>query len=154
MPLWILILLLPLSTNIHALSCVDFDKDEYISMIDFDRNHLTQVLEQFSTYGNLRECRVRVIVDHADQTIQLQFNKMLQNESISVGIVYVHTEVIVPTNDDIHYIHALTTTCSNFDGCEKKFILDHIDWLLQTQFDTFFKLSLAFLQGEEDDLGK
>lgn len=123
-------------------------------MINFDRNHLTQVLQQFSMYENQRECRVLMVVDHADQTILLQFNKMLQSGRMSVGIVDVRTEIIVPSDDDIHYVHVLITACSNVDGCEKKFILDHIDWLLQTQFDEFYKTSLAFLQGEEDQIRK
>ncbi|CAF1412025.1 unnamed protein product [Adineta ricciae] len=151
---WILLLFFYIFSNVHALMCINFDKEEYVSMIDFDRYEFEQLVGQFDMVGNQSECRIKIIAGHADQTIILQFSKILQSERMSPGIVYFNTEIIYKNKDSIEYVHELSTVCSGVDGCDKRFIFEHVDWLLQTQYEEFFKITVRLLQGGDDDLQK
>lgn len=152
--LWILLIFVRIIDIVHTLSCVSFDKNEYISLTDFNWNAFEQLLNRLPMDEQSLSCRISIILDHIDETLVIKFGKALPAMNISVGIVYFDTEILLHEPNQITYMHELKSGCSSFDGCEKRFLLDHIDWLLQAKFKELFEMGVQSLRGDHSTVGK
>ncbi|CAF1388919.1 unnamed protein product [Adineta steineri] len=113
--IWVLLLFFGILPSIQTLSCINFEYEEPAYIDTFDRNALEEKLDRFEMDASLSACRVEMT-------------------TISVGIVTFRTLVRYTNKDDTTTIHVLTSACSNSDGCDKQFILDHVDWFIRMKF--------------------
>ncbi|CAF1195779.1 unnamed protein product [Adineta ricciae] len=151
---WVLLLFSGIYPNIQSLSCINLGYVANISINTFDRNVLEALLDGYEMDGNHSKCLVQMVVMHRGEQLDLKFSKMLQNEPISLNTVKFLTLVRYIDKDDTVAAHALTSACSNSDGCDKRFILDHVDWLIRIKFDEFFRITFQLLIPEDDALNR
>ncbi|CAF4228426.1 unnamed protein product, partial [Adineta steineri] len=138
--------------NIHTLSCINFEYTVNVPINTFDRNGLKVLLDGYEIDASFSECRVEIVVVYPQQILQIKFSKLVPNTTISVGIVTFRTLVRYINEDNTMTAHILISACSNSDGCDKQFILDHVEWLVRMKYDDFSKISFQLLVGEDDKI--
>ncbi|CAF0713265.1 unnamed protein product [Adineta steineri] len=150
--IWVLLLFFGIFPSIQTLSCINFEYEEPAYIDTFDRNALKEKLDRFEMDASLSACRVEMVFVYSTGLLTLKFSKLIPKTTISVGMVTVRTLVRYINKDDTTTIHVLTAACSNSDGCDKQFILNHVDWFIRMKYDDFFKISFQLLVGEDDKI--
>ncbi|CAF0758743.1 unnamed protein product [Adineta steineri] len=150
--IWVLLLFSGVFPSIQTLSCINFEYEEPAYIDTFDRNALKEKLDRFEMDASLSACRVEMVFVYSTGLLTLKFSKLVPKTTISVGIVTFRTLVRYTNKDDTTTIHVLTAACSNSDGCDKQFILNHVDWFIRLKYDDFFKISFQLLVGEDDKI--
>ncbi|CAF0804444.1 unnamed protein product [Adineta steineri] len=140
--IWVLLLFSGIFPSIQTLSCINFEYEEPASIDTFDRNALKEKLDRFEMDASLSACRVEMVFVYSTGLLTLKFSKLIPKTTISVGIVTFRTLVRYINKDDTTTIHVLTSACSNSDGCDKQFILDHVDW--------FIRMKLGFTNSNQN----
>jgi len=122
--------------TIHALSCISMDTNSYLEIPFhiFDTDVLKQQLNQLPLNESEDVCRVMAVVDHGNQAVVVQFSNLLQGSELPTDQVAFLTVIGLDTNRNIVHYHYLEYACSNYDGCEKQFVLDHIEWLFKLEY--------------------
>ncbi|CAF1503454.1 unnamed protein product [Adineta ricciae] len=149
---WVLLLFSGIYPNIQSLSCINLGYIAEVPINTFDRNAFKVLLDGYEMDGDHFECLVKMEVYHHLELLKLQFSKLLQQEPIAPSTVRLLTITRYIDKDDTMTGHVLTSACSNSDSCDKQFILDHVDWLVQIKFDKFFSISFQLLIPDDDEL--
>ncbi|CAF4145468.1 unnamed protein product [Adineta steineri] len=150
--IWILISFFAIVPSIHTLSCINFEYTVNVPINTFDRNAFNVLLDGYEMDAGFSGCRVEMVVVYPQQILQIKFSKLVPNTTISVGIVTFRSLVRYINKDNTMIGLILISACSNFDGCEKQFTLDHVDWLVRMKYDDFSKISFQLLLGEDDKI--
>ncbi|CAF1452277.1 unnamed protein product [Adineta steineri] len=150
--IWVLLLFPGIFPSIHTLSCINLEYEVYVPINTFDRNAFKVLLDGYEMDAGYPGCRVQMALIHSDQVLQIMFSKLIPRRTISVGSVTFRSLVRYINKDDTMIALILISACSNFDGCEKQFILDHVEWLVRMKYDDFSKISFQLLVDDDDKI--
>jgi hypothetical protein len=139
--------------TVYGVACIDIAIFQ-ITLANFNINRVKQEIDQLSANEIRDVCRVQVIFSYGQQQLGIAFSKMFEGNNIPVDEVTFFTVIQPDSNNDILYFHGLQYACSSSDGCEKQFVLDHIEWLFNMKFTDFLSNSAPLLLGSGIPPGK
>jgi len=152
----IAVALLSIFPAIHGLSCIGLDIPVFTRIDSYNRSILKEVLDRVNLILNQDQCRVEIWVSHAEQKIQMRFTKILKSSILPVGVGKVYFITIMRSDDkgNVELLHILTNACSKSDTCEKQFLLDHVDWLVKSNYTDFLEKGSTLLVGPSGSSGE
>lgn len=154
MKLWVVIAVFIIFPTIHGLVCINYNDALEMQLAKFDRENLRKQLDRLSVNQDKDLCRVLIVIGYAAQVMNVKFTKLLENSLLPIGEIQFTNFFKPDTNGKIRLINAFEYACSNYDGCDKKFVLDHIEWLLKTEYTDFLQNIIRLTVGQNKPSGK
>ena len=123
-------------TAIHGLSCITLPVKYTIKKADATATSIRKKLSSLniSKVANDSLCLLHMCALSDTSPITVQFNGLLLNLGLSHG--QIRFETVLDTNQKgvVSTQNCMSYACSKQDGCEKKFIYDHIRWFSKEYF--------------------
>jgi hypothetical protein len=146
----ILLILVALACNTaisDGIACVSPDYIFIWPLNNTSSSQFTKAIANLKMIGGKSECRVLIIVEYMFNKITIQFGYRHSSEKVN-HISCITTIAFDEENGEDGYFKPQVSSnlhyvCANQNGCDYRFILDHIDWLAEANFTSMVKSILA-----------
>jgi hypothetical protein len=106
-----------------------------------------------NAYNDDNLCRVELYLDYTDPWLIVSFSARLKNSWLKDQQVR-HTIMVTPIEDYGYSVLSFTEYACSEDGCEKMFIMDHIQWLLRANYTEFQTNVISLITDDGIEPGK
>ncbi|CAF1293791.1 unnamed protein product [Adineta ricciae] len=151
--LLILAVLIRLSIVDGLLCLSPLNQTIMMSMKNLSRENLNVALNKISQSEFKSPCRASLIAVPGADKIQFLFTDMLQQERMSIDSIKFVTTVHYYGIDRGIVLNLVQTACSYRDICDKEFILNHFEWLIQFPSDDIFTTNAPLLYKDSNPVG-
>jgi hypothetical protein len=156
----ITIFLVIITSRTNALNCIDADEPIKKDGDDFTLPAVQEAIENLTVNDTYDECYVNIFVDYLYQHIEISFDMALQlNDDLQIyQEMYVETR-IQTTDDkgtfDPAQIHNFVEfACDYADGCDRRFVVKHLEWLFNAKYDQLVSVISPLLTSKDKYTGK
>lgn len=151
-------LILFLTTNISAFLCLPWDFNIKISFDDFNITELQQQIFQLKSILQLSDCQLRIVVHYRERyfTAEVWKNSTLKwpIDDVSVTLTTViQSDTSARSIDSIVIEDVLEISCATENWCDRRFLFDHIDWLLNLNHEDLASAMSSLLTHEHNETG-
>ncbi|UJR19254.1 hypothetical protein I4U23_022383 [Adineta vaga] len=134
---WISMLFLMLHST-TGLRCIKNEIFQDFSIDEFDHDKLQSDLDSFTLSPITNDNLCRVSLDFSYHlyagTLDIEFGEVIQGIPLADKVVQLDTMLTLQNQISFELKHYLEYACSNYDGCEKQFVLEHIEWFYKAKY--------------------
>ncbi len=137
-----LILFLTLWKKLVCLQCIYTEEPMEFLFVNYTSEYLENLINTYPNYDytndNINMCRVEIFIDYQEHSVAISFADSFQWSQIDDGEARLDFLIVLnKTAIKSDYLNVLEYACNDNDQCDKTFVLNHIDWLLNVNYSTF-----------------
>jgi len=148
------------TSSSNALSCIDVDESIQISISkDFTLGAVQEAIDNLLLVNGYDECLVEIKFNYSNQSIQISFSIAFQSSNLKTN-QEVRVDFLMSLAEDktifkpAKIVQFVEFACDYEDGCDRRFVLDHLEWLFNANYDELESAIRPFLIGDNDNTGK
>ncbi|UJR24286.1 hypothetical protein I4U23_027253 [Adineta vaga] len=135
-----IILLIIFFQRTESLKCIS-PQDQEFNLEQYDPTSLEKTLNAFTLIkiDTDKICAALMNVNYEQQSFKIELFPAKKANTPTDNDYLFQSSFTYEKDKKISLVHELELTCSNYDGCEKRLILDHMEWLFNATYNDFHR---------------